>query len=147
MATNHWLIRVGDGKNFRKSKLTIWGVKKCHKGMVNKFKPGDILWFLVNQDCGGKIIGMAEFTNFYDRKDEPFIQMNTITNSEQGWEGDSEFDIQIHYKNLYNTEKQNIKICLKGRNTILNYEIVKSKIKDDLVLHYNNYKFYAEILR
>ena len=53
----HWLIRVQDGENFRNSKYPCWGVKRgnqdCIKTIVNKFKKGDILWFMTSKKYGG----------------------------------------------------------------------------------------------
>ena len=105
---SHWIIRVQDGRNFKNSKYPFWGVKRghcnCIKSIVQKFKPGDVLWFLTSKKFGGKIIAMAEYTCFYDTNDEPLIRINTYTNEQQNWEGNGDWSIQIHYKNLYNTE-------------------------------------------
>lgn len=102
-----WLIRVGDGVNFRNSKYSFWGVKRGRrnsiKSVVSKINIGDILCFITSKPHGGKIIGIAEYTGFYDRKDEPLFQIHTKTNKEQNWNGNEEFDIQIQYRNLYNT--------------------------------------------
>jgi len=107
-----WIIRVNDGENFRNSKFPFWGVKRgkggCIKTIVKKIKNGDILCFMTSKKYGGKIIGMSEYRGFYDRVDEPLIQLHTKTNEEQNWKGDEEWDIQIHYCNLYITERQNI---------------------------------------
>lgn len=46
-------------------------------------KPGDILWFLTSKKYGGKIIGMSEYSKFYDKNDELLIQINTTSNKEQ----------------------------------------------------------------
>lgn len=146
--TQFWLIRVGDGVNFRNSKYPFWGVKRGRydfiKKTIIKMKIGDILCFITSKPHGGKIIGMAEYTGFYDRKDEPLFQIHTKTNKEQNWSGDEEFDIQIQYKNLYKTERQNIEVIIQCSSTILNYETFKKKIKDDLYEHYKNFVFYAE---
>jgi hypothetical protein len=32
---------------------------------------GDILWFMTSKKYGGKLIGMSEYCEFYDRSDEP----------------------------------------------------------------------------
>jgi len=145
---NHWLIRAKDGINFKNSVYPFWGMKKGHNGiiktMVSKIKEGDILWFFTSKEYGGKIIGMAEYTNFFDRSIETLIQINTISNLEQGWNEDNQSDLQIYYKNLYNTEKQNIKICLRHAATLFSYKTMKDKIEDDLLIHYKNFKFYAE---
>lgn len=146
MEKNHWIIRVKDGENLKRSKYPFWGVKRGGgiKRIVEKIKQGDILWFLTSKNNGGKLIGMAEFTGFYDRDDEPLIQINTFSNTEQGWLGDEKWDIQIHFKNFYNTEKQDIKVVIQCGAVVMQYETFKNRIKDDLYEHYKNFKFYAE---
>ena len=144
----HWIFRVGDGKNFQNSKHPFWGVKRgrgnCIKTIVEKINEGDILWFLTSKPHGGKFIGMAEYTVFYDRNDEPLVKLNTFSNEEQGWDGIDDWDIQIHYKKLYETERQNIFAIIQNSSIILKYESCKNKIEDDLIKHYENFKFYAE---
>jgi len=140
----HWIIRVNDGINFSNSIYPFWGVKKRYKSYVKKFKPGDILWFMTSKPFGGKLIGMSEYTGFYDRNDEPLIQINTYTNKDQNWVGDEDWVIQIHYTNLYNTSKQEIKACIQHQNAIFNYETYKNKIDGNLYKHYKGFKFYAE---
>jgi hypothetical protein len=144
----YWIIRVNDGENFRNSKHPFWGVKRgkngCIKTVVTKIKHGDILCFLTSKPHGGKIIGMGEYCGFYDRHDEPLVKINTKTNEEQNWKGDEAWDIQIHYSQLYITEKQNITGCIQCAGNILQYERFKDKINSNLYEHYKNYKFYAE---
>lgn len=144
----HWIFRVNDGNNFRNSIYPFWGVKRgkngCMKTIITKIKPGDILWFMTSKAFGGKLIGMSEYCGFYDRNDEPLLHINTKTNEEQGWKGDECWDIQIHYFNLYITEKQNITACIQCGSNILEYETFKHKISSDLYEHYKNYKFYSE---
>lgn len=105
---------------------------------------GDILCFMTSKKYGGKIIGMSKYCEFYDRNDEPLIKINTLTNEEQNWKGDEEWDIQIHYCNLYITERQNIIGCIHCGGIILEYESFKDKINGNLYNHYENFKFYAE---
>jgi len=144
---NHWIIRISDGINFKNSKYLFWGVKRgkndCLKSIVKKFKEGDILWFITNKKNGGKIIGMAEYVNFFDKKDEPLISINSISNEEQNWT-EGEYDIQIHYKNLYNTEKQNIRGCFVGMSCIFYYDRIKDKIDKNLYNEYDNYIYYCD---
>ncbi len=146
----HWIIRVGNGENFRQSKYPFWGVKRGKNGfmrtMVEKIKPGDIIWFLTSKPYGGKLIGMAEYTGFYDRKEEPLLQIHTKTNEEQNWTGDEPWDIQLHYYNVYNTERQNITGCIQCAAVILDYDTFHEKINGNLDEHYKNFKFYAEPL-
>ena len=80
----------------------------------------------------------------YVRKYEHLIQINTKTNEEQNWKGDENWDIQIHYCNLYITEKQNITGCIQCGGVILEYDTFKDKINRDLYTDYKNFKFYAE---
>ena len=114
------------------------------KTVITKIKQGDILWFLTSKNFGGRFIGMGEYCGFYDRIDEPLLHINTKTNEEQGWKGDDCWDIQIHYCNLYITEKQNITACIQCGGIILEYETFKDKINGNLYEHYKNFKFYSE---
>jgi len=144
----HLIIRVNNGDNFRNSKYPFWGVKRgkngCVKTIITKINPGDILWFMTSKEYGGKMIGMSEYCGFYDRNEEPLLHINTKSNEEQNWKGDDLWDIQIHYCNLYITEKQNITACIQCASNILQYETFKDKINSDLYEHYKNYKFYTE---
>ena len=144
----HWILRVNDGDNFRNSNYSFWGVKQGRCGsmktVITKIKQGDILWFLTSKNFGGRFIGMGEYCGFYDRNDEPLLHINTKTNEEQGWKGDDCWDIQIHYCNLYITEKQNITACIQCGGIILEYETFKDKINGNLYEHYKNFKFYSE---
>jgi hypothetical protein len=148
---NHYIFRVGNGINFKNSTNPVWGLSKKAKGtktIVSNIKKGDILWFLKNKSCGGNFIGMAEYVRFFDKDDEPLVKINTFTNEEQNWNGDNldNLSLQIRYGNLYKTEKQNIEAVIKNQSTIINYETIKNKIKEDLYKHYINYKFYCEPL-
>lgn len=147
-SNQHWILRVSDGNNFRNSKYPFWGVKRgrndCIKTIVLKFTQGDILWFMTNKQYGGKLIGVAEYTCYYDKEDEPLIKVKTYSNNEQNWKGEDDWSIQIHYKNLYMTEKQNIYACIKCAGSILKYTTFIDKIDDNLYEHYKNFKYYAE---
>lgn len=149
MSQNHWIIRVGNGENFKNSRYSFWGVKKgIGKGniktIVKKMRENDVLWFLTSKKFGGKMIGLAEYDKFYDKDDEPLIKVNTYSNEEQNWNGSDVWSIQINYKNLYITERQNIKTCISCSATILSYNTFKSRINIDLIKHYHNFKYYAE---
>ena len=142
-----WIIRVNDGENFRNSNFPFWGVKRgkngCIKTIVKKINIGDLLWFMTSKKNGGKMIGMAEYKEFYDRNDELLLQINTKTNEEQNWKGNEHWDIQIHYSNLYITERQNITACIQCSQIILEYEKFKDKVNGDLYEHCKNFYFYA----
>ena len=145
----HWIIRVGDGINFKNSKKSIWGINRGSNNNVkstvqNKLKEGDILWFLTPEQYGKKVIGMAEYTHYYDSEEEPLIKLNTYTNEELGWDGEQKWDIQIHYKNLYETEEQNISFTVHNPRSIIDYNTHFMDIEENLQEHYNNYKKYAK---
>lgn len=145
----HWLIRVGDGKNFRNSTFPFWAVKsKCNKSIIhNRFNKGDILWFLTSKANGGDIIAMAEYKEYYDRTDEPLLQINTVTDREQNWKGKENHDIEIHYKNLYITEKKTfLKTVIQCPAVLLEYETFKDKGLPDLDEHYKGFIKYAETI-
>lgn len=142
----HWLIRVADGVNFKNSKYAFWGLKrgKNVKAIIQRMNRGDIIWFFTSKIYGGKIIGMAEYVNLYDRSDEPLLQIHTLTNEEQNWIGTDDWDLQIHYTKLYNTEKQNLTICIQCSACVIVYDTFRDKIPHDLERHYQGFSFYAD---
>ena len=144
----HYIIRVGDGDNFRNSKYPFWGVKRgrhdCIKTIIKKIIQDDVLWFMTSKKYGGKLIAFGEYKCYYDRKDEPLIKINTLSNKEQNWKGNDDWDIQIHYHNLYITDKQNIDACIQCGAIIMDYEKFIDKIKHNLFSEYKNFKHYAE---
>lgn len=54
--TTDWLLRVGDGENFKNSsKHRIWGISSSslsNKHFLENVKSGDRLWFVKNK-CQG----------------------------------------------------------------------------------------------
>lgn len=140
----HWIFRIGDGKNFRNSKFSIWGVKRKYKSTIEKINCGDIIWFLLSKKYGGKIIAMAEFCKFYDNESEPLLKINTITNKEQNWEEGENWDLLVYYCNLYDTNRQNlIPLSVKCRSSVMGSHIFSDIIGIDLKKHYENFKFYS----
>jgi hypothetical protein len=99
---------------------------------------------MTSKKYGGKLIGMSEYCEFRDRDDEALLQVITPTNKEQNWKGNDEWSIQLHYCNLYITEKQNILCCIQCGGVILEYETFKYMIHENLYDHYDNFKKYAE---
>ncbi len=149
MTKKCYFIRVKDGNNFKNSKYPFWGVKRgkngCIKGIVNKIKEGDILCFITSKDYGGKVIGICKYTCYYDRNDEPLVSIHTCSNNEQNWKGDEDWDIQIHYTNLYMTEKLNMQIVIQNSGIILDYEKYKSRFSGLTIYeHYKNLNYYTE---
>ena len=164
-----WMVRVGDGKNFKGSKKKIWGMKRgynnCILTIIKKIKEGDVLAFHSNKEGGSKLLGFAHYIKHHDQQDEPLVSINCLSNEELGWIGDESWTIQIHYENLYNTSKQNILIKYQCAAIISNYDkiifnqddkIIKNMKKswfcsgvnnlDEYCLrkHYENFINYAE---
>lgn len=146
-----FIIRVGNGRNFKNSVNPFWGVKRGAGGgiktIVEKIPIGAILCFFTSKEYGGNIIGMAEYTGLYDRSDEPIHPFYTCTCDAQGWVGEDDWALQLHYTNLYNTERQQIKICLQWGGIIGEYKTFRDRIADDLYLHYRNFVFYSSPIR
>jgi hypothetical protein len=121
MSPNHFFVRTEDGKNFKNSKYLIWGTTMANLPQVKHMRQGDVLWFVTAKPYGGVIIAMAEFVDFYDRTQEPLISIHTHTNEEMGWTGDKPWDVQIHYKNLYDIEWKQIPFVLANCHGILEF--------------------------
>ena len=107
-------------------------------------KSGDILWFITSKTTTNKtsiVIGMAEYVNMCDWRDETIIALNTYTNEEMGWSTDTNWDIQITYKNLYcgnNIEKHNFYTPFKCPSCIMNLTTFQDKTPIDFK---NEYQF------
>lgn len=124
----HWIIRVGDGQIFRNSKHSIWKFKKDNgsiERIVKNIKRGDILWFLTSKKYDNILIGMAKFIDYNGSKKQ-------------------DQEIKIKYTNLYDIEKQAIKINIQGNIMIVNYKKIKDLISEDLIKHYTNFIYYAK---
>lgn len=139
---NHWLLRVGDGENFKNSsKFNIWGIKKKWMSYMKDIKKGDILWFVVNKKTSGKnglAIGCAVFNCFKEREIGPLIQISQ-TDEELGWKGDGEWEVEIHYKELYNIETCNILCDTRNPSSV-----IKNK-QEDLIEEYKLIKRFCKI--
>ncbi len=111
MASQDFLLRVGDGKNFlSSSRFGIWSACSSlvhHQWFLNAAKPGDHLWFVTN-GTGGKLLAVATYMRQVPRGP------TTRTNAELGWihgENDADWvsDIEIHFKDLYMIDHMNLK--------------------------------------
>lgn len=101
--TTDWLLRVGNGENFlNSSKYRIWGIKsstKCGKNFLKNVQPGDRLWFIRNNSCG-KVTAVATYRSHCKRNIEPLVD-TSLTYEELGWSGIGEWDVELHYSDLY----------------------------------------------
>lgn len=110
----HWLIRVGDAKNFWRSAEThkIWSANsnsRNDKGFMKSVKQGDILWFV---KTGGMLVAVATFQKLQER----LLPLLSPTNEELGWEGDKGgvSDYEIHYDNLFDIRNIKENAGIKG---------------------------------
>ena len=130
----HYIIRVGNGNNFYNSVYNVWGyIDHSHNlKITKKMEKGDVLWFLKSKEFGGNFVGMATFERYIDRRDETLINVNTLLNNENNWtdddgnETDIRWDIQIHYRNLYQIEELNIVQVIVASLTVMEYEASKT---------------------
>jgi hypothetical protein len=122
--TVHYLLRIGDGKHFVRSSIHhIWGVdSKTNDGkwFLSNVKEGDQLWF-VQSNSNGKLIATATYSHQKPRELGPLISL-TQTNEELGWtETHGDWDVEIHYKNLYNLTECGLYSAIKSPRVFRRY--------------------------
>lgn len=143
-----WIMRVGDACNLiNSSKYKIWGIQSdtpAGKYFMCHVKYGDRLWF-VKGKSDGKLVAVATYVSHNERNIGPLISF-TRTNEELGWVllNDSEwlFDIEVHYKDLYNLETCELLTRIKGPKTIRTYN---KKCKVNLPLEYTYIVKYSKV--
>tara|TARA_Y100000389_G_C17213008_1_gene389452 strand:- start:235 stop:714 length:480 start_codon:yes stop_codon:yes gene_type:complete len=143
----HWLLRIGNGNHFNNSSSKyIWGINSkhsCSKSFINKVKDGDILWF-VTGGSGGHLVAMATYKSMNNRIIGPLIN-HSFTNADLGWtEKEGDWDMEIHYKNLYNISKCSLYSGIKGNVGI---RVYNDKCKVNLLHEYINILKYSNITR
>jgi len=105
-----YLFRVGDGENFyNSSHLYTWGTKGVNG--LRDIKKGDRMWFITN-NSKGKIIAVATFDTIIPRTDL------TFSDEELGWTGNSGWNYEIRYKDLYDVTKLNYLTNIKNHNSV-----------------------------
>jgi hypothetical protein len=120
--TTHWLLRVGDGVHFKRStKFNLWGIENSNK-TNNKFikeaQKGDILWFVRTK---GMLLGMATYVGQGPRVLGPIVNLS-MTNQELGWtDKEGKWDIEVHYKDLYDLEYCEMYTGIRGACVIRRY--------------------------
>ena len=133
--SNDWIIRVGDGKNFKNSsKYGIWGIKsRCAKFFLRKVNFGDRLWFVTSKSHG-QLIGLSTYCSHNYREFGPLLNVS-MTDDELGWTGgDNTWDIEIHYTDLYDLENRILLTHIKSPMVIREYN---NKCKINLPAEYN----------
>jgi len=149
---NHFLLNIGDGDHFiTSSPKSVWGINSNYtysKGFLNSVKNGDLLWF-VKSKTNGQIVAVATFTGTQQRIIGPVINL-TLTDAELGWDkigcGKSKnpggWDIEVHYKDLYNLTDCNLISEIKGSAIIRKYN---DKCKLNLDTEYKNIVRYSKV--
>jgi hypothetical protein len=140
----HWLLRVGDGKHFKASSSKgIWGILSSTvfgKGFLATVKPGDVLWFVKGERSKGLLLAVATFVEVKER-----ILGLTATNEELGWtKTDGDWDVEVHFKDLYNIEECELHSEIKGAATIRQYN---DKCMVNLSQEYANIVRYFKVTR
>ena len=123
--TTDWLLRVGDGENFkRSSRYRIWGISSKWKTFLQDVKPGDRLWFVKN-NSQGKLIAVATYRSHNLREFGPLIDVS-LNNEELGWVDQSDkggdWDVEVHYSDLYGLSECDLLTHIKGQTTIRKYD-------------------------
>lgn len=139
----HWIIRVGDGTNIRNAKYSVWGFKNgLAKSKFEDLIPGDVMWFLSNKNNNNLLVGVAEFSEIVNRKENP-DHPKAISNKEQGWIGNDDWSILAWFENYHDIEHLKLSFKMKGQFNCIKYDSVKhhDETHDDL------YKEYTGIIK
>jgi hypothetical protein len=111
----HYLIRIGDGKNFQRSMhFKIWGT--VHRIDAKK---GDVLWFITSKSQG-HAVAVATFVSTNPRDTRDLIS-GTLPNSMLGWDGPQTSRYEIHYDNLIDIRNCNVFTRIKSQCSIRKY--------------------------
>ncbi len=142
----HWLFRVGNGDHFiASSPKHIWGVLSENgpgTHFKNTVRQGDILWFV---KTGGMLIGVATFITNQKRNLGPLVAV-TLTNEELGWiHADGNWDLEIHYKDLYDISGLELNSRIKSPMTIRKYNSEKCQV--NLPEEYANIVKYSKVIK
>ena len=142
-----WILRVGNGENFKNSsKYGIWGIKSSspdNKYFMKNVKEGDKLWF-VTSNSKGKAVGVSTYCSYNKREIGPLVNI-TMTNAELGWSGegpDWTSDIEIHYTDLYGLNECDLLTYIKSAKTIRKYN---EKCMVNLPLEYLSIVRYSKV--
>ena len=143
--STHWLLRVGDGKDFiRSSSKLTWGFDSSSnhgKAFLTHVRVGDILWF-VKSESKGLLLAVATLEAVKRREVGPLVAV-TATNEELGWTRESEpSDTEIKYIDLFNVSMCGLHSEILSPLTIRRYS---EKCKVNLPLEYANIVRYSKV--
>ena len=133
-----YLFRVSCGTNFKESSIfCTWGVDSRYKSFLKNARSGDLLVFIAS-NSNGLIIAMATLDHICKRDLGPLINF-TKTNEELGWnipaismsvELPMKWDMEIHYRDLYNVEKFGLLTYFKAMVSVANYKKCSTCVLD-----------------
>lgn len=143
--SSDWLIRVGDGSNFKNSsKFYIWDISsnnRNNKYFLENVKEGDKLWFIKSKN-NGKVLAVSTYVSCNRRVFGELLDLS-LTNNELGWNNTcSVIDTEIFYKNLYCVENCNLFTNIKSPCSI---RIFNEKCAINLPHEYYNIVRYCNI--
>lgn len=145
--TSDWILRVGDGENFKKSSgFRIWGISSnvnINKHFLKHVKQGDRLWF-VKSKSQGKILGVATYRSHNGRELGPLVDIS-LSDEELGWSGSGTewtADIELHYLDLYGLNDCDLLTHIKGPSTIRRYD---EKCRVNLAVEYSYIVRYSKV--
>jgi hypothetical protein len=130
-----WFIRIGDGRNFKNSK--VWSINSKNpngKHFLKKYSIGDRIWFLTNVKAGRLLYAVGTITSVCDRIKGPLIEQ---TNADLGWTEGEWGDKELHYNDCYLINELKLQPDISIQNCFILYNPSKCKIKD-LYLEYQN---------
>lgn len=146
--TTDWILRIGDGENFKNSACyRIWGIQSNtsdNKHFLKNVQLGDRLWFVLNKSHG-KLYAMATYVSHNKREIGPLINL-TMNNIELGWCGEGPnwtSDTEIHYTDLYGLCGCDLLTHIKSPKTIRKYNPKKCNV--DLIKEYSIIVKYSRI--
>jgi hypothetical protein len=145
--SNHFLLRIGDGKHFNSSSSKhIWGVNSKNNSIpqfLSSVKPGDLLWF-VKSRSKGQIVAVATFKEAKNRILGPLLALSP-TNEDLGWVNtEGGWDTEIHYTDLYNLTDCSMFSEIKSPLVIRLYN---DKCKVNLLTEYPNIVRYSRVTK
>ena len=108
---------------------------------IKDAEPGDLLWF-VTGNSNGHIVALATYERIETRVLGPLIA-TTQTNDDLGWNRtEGEWDIEVHFNNLYNLTCLSLFSEIKGSVSIRRFN---DKCKVDLPTEYKNILRYSKV--
>ena len=127
---NDWILRVGDGENFKTSSdFNTWGLNSTStdsKYFISNAIRGDRLWF-VTTNSKGRVLAVATFASLNKREEDVVLVNDKLTDEELGWKHkeNEEFvwkvDTEIHYIDLYNVWDCEILTNIKSPKGVRKY--------------------------